>query len=528
MSNFISDEEMEKLESSQPKQKSFISDEEMLKLDSSDEEYDWSNAPRDIGKATVDSLPMIGAVAGGAIGTASGGLLSLPLGGLGTIPGSAIGAGAGAGLGQSAKDILNRQFFGEQKNLKDTLVDPIAAIPSGMASELGGMAITKGIEKGLSAIPKFGASLKDTAEGLAARALGTERGSVNKMGLEKVKQAGRYALDEGIISPLGSTDDMLERVVAKKIAGGQKMGQVYDQIDNAGLSSFNPLDEAVKVENKIGNFWRSPINKGETAQLENTLEAIAMRGSKDIPIKEAQLLKEELGKVAKWNVPKDRITDKEQMARDAYSVISKRIDEVVDAGAAAIGKDDLLALLKEGKRDYSNSSTAEALLNVKQAREQGNKLLGLTDTIFGSGAMAVGGPQAVAAVGAKKAIEGYGSQNAAIAADKVANFLLKSPKMVELSKSSPQAFQSMVFQLEKKLAPPSPMALPKAAEKQEKPNEASKDPVDKKKILEKAQGSKYGQVLQNAADRGDSSFSVAVYLLQQRDPNYRKQMEDQA
>lgn len=526
MSKFISDEEMKALESSQSTQKAFISDEEMQKMSDAGDSYDWSNAPRDLGKAAVDSLPLIGAAAGGVIGTATGGALSIPLGGAGAVPGAVTGAGIGAGLGQSAKDILNHYLFDERKNTKDTLLDPLMAIPSGMAAELGGQAATKGIEKGLSAIPKVGKSFYDSAESLAARALGTERGSVNKMGIDKVKSAGRYALDEKILSPLASTEDMLERAVARKAVGGQKMGQVYDQIDNAGLSSFNPLDEAVKVEDNIGDFWRSPINKGETAQLENTLEAITMRGDKNIPIKEAQLLKEELGKVAKWNVPKDKITDKEQMARDAYAAISKRIDEVVDEGATAIGKDDLLSLLKEGKRDYSNATTAESLLNVKQAREQGNKMLGLTDTIFGSGALAVGGPQAVAAVGAKKVIEGYGSQNAALLSDKIGKFLMKSPQMVELSKSSPQVFQTIIKRLEQSASQQLLPEIPRAAENQKQPPSSQYKAPDKKELIQKTQNSKYGQVLQNAASRGDEAFNAAHFVLSQRDPEYRKQLED--
>lgn len=527
MSRFISDEEMAKLETSQPKQKAFLSDEEMSKFIESDKPYEWSNAPRDLGKAAIDSLPLVGAAAGGFAGAAGGGALSIPLGGLGSIPGSVTGAGLGAGLGQSARDILNNYFFDEKKNAVDTILDPAVAIAHGVASEMGGQLAAKGLQTAVNSVPNVGSYLRDAADSLAARSLGTERGSVNKMGIDKVKQAGRYALDEGIITPLSSTDDMLEKAAERKLIGGQRMGQVYSQIDDAGASTFNPLDEAVKVEKEMGGFWRSPINRSETNQLENTLESISMRGDKNIPIKEAQLLKEELGKVAKWNVPKDRITDKEQMARDAYRMISNRIDEVVDAGANSIGKDDLLSLLKQGRKDYSNATTAEALLNVKQAREQGNKIFGLTDTIFGSNLVAAGAPQAAAALGTKKILEGYGAQNAALAADKISKFLLKSPKMVEISKSSPRLFQTIVDRLERSALQYSPSEIPRAAESQKRTPEASRSPVNKNEIIEKTKNSKYGQILQNAANKSEQSFNAAHYLLSSRDEEYRKLFANQ-
>lgn len=529
MAKFISDEEMSKLELAEPKKKSFISDDEMDKIDSgSNKGYDWSNAPRDLLQTNVDALPLYGAALGGALGM---GVASVPM------------AGAFSAAGESLKNGINQLLHGDDSKkfgVPQTPVDiankSVEAFNSGATQEMGGQVIAKGLQAGSQAIApsinkaknSIGNSLKDTADSLAARALGTERGSVNKMGIDKVKQAGRYALDEGIITPLASTDDMLERALARKAVGGQKMGEVYSKIDDAGKSTFNPLDEAANVEKKIGDFWRSPINKSETGQLENTLEAITMRGDKNIPIKEAQILKEELGKVAKWNSA--NVTDKEQMARDAYGIISKRIDEVVDQGATSIGTDDLLALLKEGKRDFSNSSTAESLLKIKQAREQGNKLIGLTDTIFGSGAIAVSGPAAIGAVGTKKVIDGYGAQNAALGLDKVSKYLLKSPKMLELSKNSPQIFQSIVQKFEKSFAP-EVQQIQRAAENEDierKPDvEKPGAQVDKDKILNKLQGSKYAQVLQNAADKGEKSFSAAHFVLSQRDVNYRKQLEDQ-
>jgi hypothetical protein len=108
----------------------------------------------------------------------------------------------------------------------------------------------------------------------------------------------------------------------------------------------------------------------------------------------------------------------------------------------------------------------------------------------------------------------------------VTEYLMKSPQMQEVAKNSPAVFQSLVLQFEKKLQP-SPMELPKAAENQSERPGASAKPLDKIQILEKTRGSKYEQVLQNASNKGEQSFNTAHYILSQRDPEYRKQTQDE-
>jgi len=54
----------------------------------------------------------------------------------------------------------------------------------------------------------------------------------------------------------------------------------------------------------------------------------------------------------------------------------------------------------------------------------------------------------------------------------------------------------------------------------------AKKPFDKVSTLEKVKGTKYYQVLQNAAQKGDAALSSAIYVLGQRDPEYRKLMNN--
>jgi hypothetical protein len=330
------------------------------------------------------------ALAANAAGTLATGIATGGLGGseiaaaptlLGKIAqGSLAGARAGA-------------LYGAASNPGD-VEGQLSPLQAGSRVENSGIgAVTGGLAGAASPLIDAGVKAaanksRDLADRFAARALGAERGTIKSIGFDKVKAAGRQALDEGILSPLASTDDLVARNEALKSKGGEMMGNAYSAIDDAGASTFNPLNAATDVEGKIGDFYRSPINRGETNQLENTLESILMRGEKDIPLKEAQALKEELGKVANWknNVT---VTPKEQMARDAYGVVSQHIDDAVAKGSDIIEKAGLSDALSQGKDLYSKASTAEKLLQNKQAREQGNKILGLSDwALLGGGAAA--------------------------------------------------------------------------------------------------------------------------------------------
>lgn len=332
----------------------------------------------------------------------------------------------------------------------------------------GGLLLGKGVEKAAPIVggitSKTASTLRDLAERFAARALGAERGTIKKLGFDKIKGAAGQMLDEGGLTPFGSTDDMIVKNEALKTKGGKMMGQAYKAIDDANQSNFNPLEVAAKVDDKLGGFYRSPINRGETNQLENTLESIMMRGDGNIPLREAQTLKEELKKVANWKNNLN-VTDKEKMAREAYGIVSSAIDDSVAKGSQAIESAGLSKTLAKGKDLYSKASTAEGLLDNRRAREEGNRFIGITDAIAGTGAVGYGGATgdwetAGGLLVAKKGLQKYGSQNAALGLDKVSKALMKSPQMTELAKKSPPLFNALVRNITQSIE-----QSPKAADK---------------------------------------------------------------
>ena len=358
--------------------------------------------------AAENPKTFLGSKIGGTVATAFvPGLGAVNAAGKGLKGAALLGAGQGAVMG--AGDSEN--------NLASTA--GLWDIGTGAALGGAGGAAGYGVGQAITGAPAVAKSLRDSAKRYAGRALGAERGTLKSLGEDAVNEAGGHALDKKILTLFGGTDDKIARNAAAQSQAGAAQKGVYDQLDAYGPSSFNPLDVATKVEDKVGGYWRSPINRGETKQLENTLESITMRGDKGIPLADAQVLKQELGKVANWKNTLNP-TDKERMARDAYGVVAGEITNAADQGAKAIGVEGLAETLKAANKTYGASKTAEKLFENKAAREAGNKLMGLTDWTLAAGsipaAMAgpAGAPLMLGGLAVKKLAEKFGPQAAAI------------------------------------------------------------------------------------------------------------------
>lgn len=465
------------------------------------------------------------------IGTVAGALNSIVL------PSANIGKGAAIG-----SRLLNSAITGGGMGLLQNPGEKEGEVSDFQISDrLKSGAIGTGIGLGLQGggemfanAMKSSPTFQRLANRMSARAMGAERGTIKKIGEEKVQEIGQYGLDNKLFGHLSNTDDMIAANAAKQAEGGKMMESVYNKIDAAGKSTFNPQKTMYKVEEELGGFYRSPINKGETSQLENTLDSIMMRGTENIPLKEAQALKQELGKVANWksNVV---VTDKEKMAREAYGIVSGHIDDAVEQGAREIGTKGLKETLEQGKKLFSNSKGAEQLLENKLAREQGNNLMGFSDkVILGAsvpGAVMSGGASVLptmAGMVAKRGLEKYGAQNMALGANAISKGLQKIPDAVVNATQKAPKFMVNSYQNAARdpfLKPEDQrnnIPIPRNAEDQTQKPGAH---VDKDTIINKLQGTKYQQVLQNAANNGEGSFSAAHYILSQRDPIYRKHLE---
>lgn len=412
-----------------------------------------------IGTAFVPGLGALNAARGAQIGTVvakgalQGGLMGL--GGstgddvqelaLDTAKGAGLGAGGGA-AGYGAGKLIG--------GITDSLAD----------SRVGQYLLQK--YKNLSG----GAAnkLDEVAEVQGARALGLERGTQKKLGQDATRAVGRQALDENLLSIGANTEDLISRNNALKDAAVGSRSASYGKIDEAGMSQFNPLDVATRVEKAVlGDMNPAYADTQELMKkLQPDIDNILSRGDGNLSMEEAQKLVQGLGKKAKFDMT--RSSEANDMAKKVYMTTRDAINEA--AGSDKVGIPGLKETIEGANRKYSVAKDADKLLQNKQARELGNKTFGLTDNVMGAGAIASANPIfALPLIAAKKISEKYGNQTAAITADKLADFVRESPQML----------------------------------------------------------GKYRPVLEKAIQRGGSSVAVTHHLLQQKDPEYRKLMNEE-
>lgn len=433
---------------------------------------------RDTTRAELESAQQANPTAFG-VGELAGGVASSFLPGMGVGKGIAgmakIGAttGALAGLGGSNADLTEGEV--EQ-----------AALDMGLGAVLGGTfgagmgAVGKGIGYvAPKAIEKTSGFLKESAEDLASKAMGFERGSIKKLAPKdavKMKKdyqkIGRTILDEEVFSPLSNTADNVASVKKLQDKAAKNLDSIYTVLDEANVNKPKSMEIALKVEENLNEMYgmSSYADDGAKKAYQKILDDLT-DASEELSWKELQKIRHKIGNGIGKNINNP---DVKSVYQQAYGILSQEIESGTEETAEKIGVASLKDALKTSNLQYKTAKQLEEPLANKFAKEQGNKLLGLTDWGIISGSLATtpltGGmsiPMAVAGTVGKKAAEKYGNQVISLSTDKIADILAKSP----------QTF------------------------------------------------GKFAPSLQQAAKRGTQALIAAHFVMQQRDPEYRKTIE---
>lgn len=411
MADFISDEDMAAAESTGgggagPAAPEFITDEQMAALEPQQE-----STARQLLRGTINTVVPVGA------GMAAGALATPESFGVATIPAAAAGYAGGKQLAR----VLTNYILGDDIGAKDLLGmagQTGRDFAEGAMMEAGGQIAGKVIGKGAEAVSN---RLSKYANSQAAKQIGA--GEVQFRDPEATQAIGAHALENKLIGPYKSAEESLAMTEKAREAAGQRMGEVFNVVDDKLGPTISPLDTAVKVEKDLGPVYRTPINKSEVTQLENTLESIIARGEQNITLKEAQSLKKEIDQVAypKGKRPPDP-TPKQQMAMDASKIVADEIEAAAQAGADKIGNVELVQKLLDARRDFGLNRQTERLLEKQVGKEGAGVGQKINWTID---------PFALGASAARK----FGPNKAAtkaIVADKASKAITGTPKAVSL------------------------------------------------------------------------------------------------
>ena len=387
--------------------------------------------------------------------------------------------GGAAGLGASESETIGGQLVDTGKGI-------VTGAALGAAGKLAGAGASKVLSKARQPI---GETLKEFAEERAFKALGPVKKHADEaLAKGNLKQIGRQALDEKIVTPLASKEKMLDRISEKITSTADELDSVLDKVQSgAGLSA----DGAAKLESakfvpakaaeEIKSLIRAKYPDIPAKVLEPRLNVIDdwLSSDKAMSIKSAQSFKKQMN---------DFINDKsywmsnpnasQEALVGVQSSIRKGIEKNADAYAEAVG--EKAGQVKQTNKKLGNFLEMEDIVDDRLSRNSVNRSVSPSD-------YAAGGLSGIAskakdikeqglimggAMLANNAARTYGNNLLAAGADKISKHLLKSPKLAELSKKNPAAFKALVTQISQRAS--TKQALPMVADE---PKESAQAPL---------------------------------------------------
>lgn len=382
-------------------------------------------------------------------GELGGGAATLLVPGAGEVTAAKLAAlGAMQGLGRSEADLTEGDLGG-------AALDTGKGAAVGLAMGKAGEAAAPLLKRGASAIQRtagrWSGELKDLAEEYALRAMNFGRGQRAKMaamGEEKMQDVARTALDRGVVSPMASTEKMLERAGTMGETAGENIGTVLSVLDESGvgtglsraalmqrfrdelgdtMSARAFPDVFKKLDKIIGSDRRGPLSFAELQKIKSFLQETALKHGETIP------------------------GSKEILGR-ASGIVREELERAVDAGSRGLGDETGAAAISylENKGIAGQSAEMEQALTRKRMGE-----------------LTAPSPLAHPWDAAAKAIEDKSSQIVATGADWLGDVVKKAPQKL----------------------------------------------------------GRYAQVLQQALQRGGQALAASHFVLQQKDEDYRRMVQ---
>lgn len=357
---------------------------------------------------------------------------------------------------------------------KDAALSSLMGYGVGKAVPMAGRTVKSLMEGGSE-------TARESADFMASKALGLTKGLRKKFKLDpsKTRDIGRRALEEGVITPLSDATEMATRASALRDVSGGRIGAIMESLDQAKIHRPSASRMMTKLaqggEKYMGFEGAAPIMRQyKTAmgdlnryQLNPTFENL-------------QRLKKVYKDLA---YPKGVPQETKYGFQDAFHAIKREMEDAIDEGVQKLASskalsrqphtrdlvEEIPSIYRKAKADYGASKMMQAGLEDRIAVEEGNRMIKLTDFMVGGAVGIPGGiVPAVGAVAAKRGIEKYGYQVGSVAMHNLAKVLQQAP----------QRF------------------------------------------------GRYSTVLQAAAKRGTQSLATTHYILQQKDPEYRKMVAE--
>jgi hypothetical protein len=398
--------------------------------------------------------PWTSNIATGA-GTVVGGLAMAPV-----LPGVT----AATRLGRVGQAAMTGAGMGVAMNPGDTAgeLSPLQLqdrAKNGLIGAAAGGGTQAAVEAATTAIPwaakSIGEKLKAMAEMKMVKSLNGSKAQMAK--LQAVEGAesrlGRNLLDNKVAGPFTSRETMAERLEELTNRRTGDLTGELEKVSNAqaGMSpekqlayeysKFSPTEAADKLKTELREQYSHIPEDILAPQLEAVDKWFSKPGRMDI--KDVQAFKTQMQKFIKdGSYLRDNPSVGQEALMGIRSKLRQGIETNADTAAELMGEQG--GKIKSINQDLGGLYQGADMLEDAIARGSKNQTISLGDKVAATAGAAAQGPWGLATGLANKVVREKGNQMGAVAMDKTAKMLLKTPAFASLAQRSPKAFNALV------------------------------------------------------------------------------------
>lgn len=411
--------------------------------------------PRGYALGLADSLPIMGAGAGGAV---AGGTTF----GLGTLAGGA----GGYAVGKTAQNLIRPYIEGKnvplmpQGTVGETVgnvvkgtVDPII---EGATNEMGGQVVGKA---GGAMIRGAADKLQSLGETKAFKAAGAIFKDFKQQFIkspERINELGRTMLDNNLVKAGDTVEDVARRSLDFKNQTGKQIGDTYTKVLDTTITDpaspvaaehilaikeagFHPHAQMDELKSMIANkFKGEPGSTGAISKAHQVIDELAMNGNNITP-ERALELKGGIDSMIDWSKKATELPIEQEALKEVRTFIQGRLNGQVALMDQVLNTTQSKELVRLN-RLYGNVADVANIARDNATRLKANQSFGLTDKIIAGSALSPiiadivhgGGGHSIpaalvglTAVGANKAARTYGNALTAVGSDAVASGMNK-------------------------------------------------------------------------------------------------------
>ncbi len=455
--------------------------------------------------------------------------------------GRAAAEGAAYGVGTSRAEPTEGEIW-------ETVKDAIVGGGWGGVGGAAGQAISKVAGAVPGVVRGVGETLEDWGYGAALKALGTQKSQARRLLRLKDVGAGperiaKEALDQGIITPGASAEQMAQRVAEYKRKPMEWRQRLYDALDKQGLVSVakDDLEHGFLRATK----WDPAKLRANPDYRDALRDAFSyfsddLAGDRPVNLNTLQEAAQFFNDQANWNAPSPTVREKvfRDVSRYLRGEIEQRSEEAVGRmlgqpetarllpppeGATGIpfydpraGRKygpkpgDVTQALRTANKRYQLGSVMDDLLENRQAAELGNRVVGLSEHLGAGAGFVAGGDPASAAAGlaAARALRA--------APQHLAQPLVTGGKFLQ----QPGGVSGAIGATAPAFAAAGRPTASTAADYQR--NASTSDWVQEQLQSNPQALGSFAAPLSSAMQRGEADFASTLFTLQEQSPEFRE------